>query len=382
MPIPRVVLIPIALGLAAPAAAPEATPDRSDNYRLLQAMPRERRIALSETLGRFDRLSSAEQASIRGLDARIGAMDPVDRARYRSALRRYHLWVNGLSAEHRQALATAQTPEARFALARQFRLKEKGPDFATGPRLAGIRVGHYGLIGPIEAANFLKIWNTLTPARKAEVGKRPGSRIRDEIKAQGKAVPWQRFPPDQEAIYDARLEKDEEFRALIGVAGGRIVPVEPRAEADRLRAEADRLAAEARKKKEVAQKEAQARADEALRKAEAASRTAEAARKKADSSQKKAEHPLAEFLYFEENRPRPVDPRNLERFAASCPPWLRAMVDPLSADDAREYLTIIYRQVYPHPAEIPADPGPARGPERPAPGPKPASKRPSTAAPF
>ena len=65
-------------------------------------MPRERRVALSENLERFDKLNPAEQAAIRKLDAEIARKDPVEQARYRSLLRRYHLWVNSLTDEEQK----------------------------------------------------------------------------------------------------------------------------------------------------------------------------------------------------------------------------------------------------------------------------------------
>ena len=68
--------------------------------------------------------------------------------------------------------------------------------------------------------------------------------------------------------------------------------------------------------------------------------------------------------------------RDLERFSAACPPWLHSMTDPLSPDDARQYLTILYRLLYPHPGEMPTDSKPNKAaPGPPAAPPRPASKK-------
>jgi len=328
---PPRILAPALLALAALAPAPVA--DEAENYRRLQAMPRERRVALAENLERFDKLGPAEQAAIRKLDAEIGRKDAVDQARYRAVLRRYHLWVNGLSDDQKQALRAAEGPEARFNLARKFRLKER--EGAPGPRIAGIRIGDYGILGPYEVANLLQVWNKLTAARKAEIEKRPHRRqVIDEIKAQARGLDARKFrlSAAEEEFYDARLEKDEAFRKMIA-------PIVRRVE-------------------------------EAQRKAEA-EKGHDAAKKKVDAK-KQAEHPYAEFLYFEDHKPRPVAQKDLERFSASCPSWLHAMLDPLSPDDARDYLTIVYRLLYPHPTEMPAAPKDTR-PTTPAP-PKAAKK--------
>ncbi len=320
--------------LAALAASPAGLSDEAENYRRLQAMPRERRVALAETLERFDKLPPDEQAAIRKIDSEIGRRDEVERARYRALLRRYHLWVNGLTGEQKQALAEAGSTEARFNLARKFRLKEL-ENAPSSPRVSGIRTGDYGMIGPYEAANMLRIWAKLSDAKKSEIERRQErGRIFAEIKAQQKAanVPFQRFPLADEKFYDARIESDEAFRRLFGLGGRR---------------------------------------PDAAKKGDAEA--------KAETAQKKAEHPFAEFLYFEDHKPKAVSQKNLERFSASGPAWFHAMLDPLSADDARAYLTIVYRLLYPEPGEMPVQSkpsGPAPAPSRPAP------KRSGTASPL
>ena len=297
--------------------------DEAENYRRLQAMPRERRVALSENLERFDQLDPAEQASIRKLDAELARLDPVEQARYRSLLRRYHLWANGLTEEQKAKLNEAASPEARFNQARKFRLKEL-QDGSTGPRIFGIRTGDYGLIGPLEAAYLLKTWNRLTPAQRFELEKEQDPRrLFAEIRARSKGVgvTYQPLPITDEEHLDARLDRDEAFKKQLGPFAKRL----------------------------------------------------EAA-KKGDTPRKRFEQRFTEFLYFEDHPPKPVTQENLERFSSACPGWLHAMLDSLSPDDARNYLTILYRLLYPEPTEMPAD-------AKPSTAPKPATARPGTKKP-
>jgi hypothetical protein len=321
---------PLWLALAALAASPAAPTDEAENYRQLQAMPRERRIALSENLERFDKLGPAEQASIRKLDAELSRLDPVEQARYRSLLRRYHLWANGLTADQKEQLNAAGSPEARFNLARKFRLKELEAG-KTGPRVFGVRTGDCGLVGPYEAAHLLRIWNRLTPVAKVVIEKhQERGRLIAEIRAKAKevGVANQPFSRSEEDLYSVRLEADEEFKKLVG-------PL------------------------------------------------LKQSTKKGAPSPKLPEHQFAEFLYFGDHKPKPISQKNLERFSASCPAWFHAMLDSLSPDDARSYLTILYRLLYPEPTEMPADVKPANPSAAPAAGiPKPAAKKSGPAGTF
>ncbi|WP_435005448.1 hypothetical protein P12x_003317 [Tundrisphaera lichenicola] len=284
--------------------------DETENYQRLQSMPRERRAVLAENLDRFDKLDRAEQASIQKLDARLASMDPVDQARYRAVLRRYHQFVEGLTADQKQRLRDAPDPEARLALARQFR--QNGPQ-GRDPRamLSGLRAGEIGLLGPFEVAHLMKVWNKLTPARKNEIEKQgERSRTFDAIwnEARSSGVRFDPFPPDDEAAYSARLEADPDLKPLLSVTGrGPELPI----------------------------------------------RKAISLPKRPELLWRRSEHQMAEFLYFQEHRPHPVLQKNLERFASASPAWLRTMIDPLTADNARDYLTILYRLLYPFPEEMP-----------------------------
>ena len=301
---------PLLLGLVALGAAPG---DDQDNLRQLQSMPRERRAALAENLERFDKLSPAEQAAILQIDAGLARKDPVERARYRALLRRYHAWLNGLTEDQKAQLESAESVEAKLDLAVKIRRDQEEDGVATGPRLFGIRTGDFGVIGPHEMAHLLRIWKLLTPAKKVEIGRlTPRNRLFREVHSQGKSVgvTFQPFPAAELKKYDARLDASDAFKKQLGALARQVEP----------------------------------------------------ARKSADTPARPDAVPrwvdlrFAEFLYFEDHKPASVSQANLERFASSAPEWLREMIDPLSPDDARAYLTIVYRLLYPEPNEMPVDP--------------------------
>lgn len=318
---------PVLLGSAALLVAAGAA-DEALNRRLLETLPLDRRASLAENLERFDRLDPAERAAIRRLDESIAASEPVDRSRYQTLLQRYHLWFQGLPEEQRAALLGIGDLDERFRRAQAIRQAELSGPRREGPRIAKIRIGEYGVLGPFEAAFLIKVWGKLSPQRQAEIARKPPARIREDLKAEAGAagVQLDQLPANQERSYAAKLAQDDEFRPLL---------------------------------------------DSVIRRVEQAIRKGDATRK-ADNAQKRFEHPYAEFLYFDEHRPRPVAPELLERFAESCPDWFHGMTDSLSADDARDYCTLVYRLIYPA-GEMPEPPRPAKA----GPGPAP-SKAPRT----
>ena len=280
------------------------------NRQLLETLPRDRRTSLAETLERFDRLGSAEQTAVRRLDKTIEDSDPVERARFQALLHHYHLWFQGLPEDRQATLMGINDLEERFRTARKFRLAEVAAPQRDGPRVAKIRTGDFGMAAPFETAFLLKVWAEIPAETRAELDKKPPAGLRDAIREQGKKlkVRFDPFPVDLEKTYDEKLEKDDEFKPLI----------EPM-----------------------------------IRRVEQALRTKGEVPKKVDNAQRKFEHRFAEFLYFEEHRPSPVDPVRLLRFSESCPDWFHAMTDSLAGDDARDYYTIVYRLLYPAPKELP-----------------------------
>jgi hypothetical protein len=86
--------------------------------------------------------------------------------------------------------------------------------------------------------------------------------------------------------------------------------------------------------------------------------------------------------YFIQHRPPAVLPERLADFVAAFPPWLQNAFDPYPPDEARRRLTIVYRLVFPSPAEMKAAPrqpipqaGARSGPNPAREAPKPAGKR-------
>ena len=296
-------------GSAASTISAACLGDELQNRQLLETLPRDRRASLADNLTRFDRLPAAEQTAIRRLDMTIEETTPIDQERYRALLQNYHLWFQGLTSDQQNTLLAIPDLGERFEAARKIRLADASRAKRDGPRVANIRTGDFGLIGPYEIAFFLTIWDKLSPETRAEIEKKPPSKIRESLKAEARTLKIRpdQFPIDQENAYDLKLEKDDEFKPLI--------------------------------------EQAVRRAEQVVRKGDA--------QKKAENIQKKAEHPFAEFLYFEDNRPKAVDPARLERFSEWCPEWFHAMTDSLSADDARDYLIILYRLMYKSPNEMP-----------------------------
>jgi hypothetical protein len=320
---------PMILGLTALAGAPATLGDEAENLRQLLAMPRERRVALSENLERFDKLDPAERAAIRNLDAEITRKDPTAQAKYRSLLRRYHLWFNGLTDEQKERLKAAPGDEARINLASEFRLKEMAAR-ATGPNVFGIRSGDFGIMTPHDVAYLLRIWKRLTREEDLLFRKKESrKRIIDDLKKlhKEKGVTAQQLPDAEKEKYLDQLTSNEAFKLTW-----------PHPEAK--------------------------------------------VKAKAKPAPRPDDVRLAEFLYFENHKSKPVAQANLERFSASCPDWLHEMLDPLSPDDARAYLTTVYRLLYPEGSEMPEEAKPARSQAAPKAETKPAAKKSGQAGPF
>ncbi|MBX6316006.1 MAG: hypothetical protein IRY99_24300, partial [Isosphaeraceae bacterium] len=147
------------------ALAPAGWADEERDARLarLRSMPRPQREALARNLETFDRLGPAEQAAIRDLDRRIAEADPVDRKRYYEVLRRYHLWLQTLTPEQRQALAAAP-PDRRLDLIARYRAEQaKAPPRRETIDLVQIALSPLGLW---QTALQLKIWFSITPAER------------------------------------------------------------------------------------------------------------------------------------------------------------------------------------------------------------------------
>jgi hypothetical protein len=332
-------IAPIVVLLLTSAAPIARADDEGENRKRIEAMPRERRLHLSEVLDKqFDALPPAERTAIRDLDASLVKLDPEVQARYRTLLRRYHVWAGGLDDAQRKQLADAGSIDARLALAAKWKKAEREADTRRRRNLVmGVHPGDLGTIPPFEMANALRVWIELNPRERAEVEKH--DRIPQRLSALRmlgfkKRIFGRPFNDATEESLLARLENDERVKTTFP--------------------------------KWVAKREKKAEPDPA----------------------KKAVvlnplHQLAESLYFMEHPPEPVSPAHLEQFDADIPVWLRATLDPLPPDDARRRLTILYRQIYPPGKEIPPPPKEDAAKKKGSPPPKAPAAQPSASpAPF
>lgn len=301
-------------------SAAGAWADDASNWERLRSMPRERRQALLENLEQFDALSPNEKSAVRALNAKIASLPAADQARYRSVLRRYHLWVQSLPEAQRNQLKAA-APEERMKLIAKFRADERvaAPRRRSSPSL--LQVVDFGASTPFEMARQIRVWQKLTPEQRGTLEK-----ITNPVEAQ------QKF---------RELSKD----------------VDVKAERKILKNEEDALIARAE-----AHLQEKGGIDTTLIKRKDAQK---------DARLKKR---LAENFYFIENPPPPVKPENLLRFESSLPAWIRLPFDHLPADEARRRLTILYRLIYPPGQEMPV-PKPAATTKEAPPKPKPAPVR-------
>jgi len=286
--------------------------EEDSHWKRLEAMPREQRVNLSENLDRFDRLAQPERDPIRALDAEIAKLDPLVQDRYHVLLRRYHTWISGLSPAQKTQLTQAGSPDAKIALVDKWRRAEKLANSPTKSLLVlGVHPGDLGMIPPFELANALKVWLQLDAKERSRIERLNPIRARmAELNRIGfqNNISRSRFPHPEEAAILKRIESNNEVKIVF---------------AD----DYHRLEKEKTEGKASVQK-LPTRPNSRL-------------------------HGLTESLYFIDHPPTPVTMARLVQFEAELPPWFRASLDPLPPEDTRRRLTILYRQIYEPPAEIP-----------------------------
>ena len=178
MPHRRLACLVLFVLVAASAAPSRTLADEEESWRRLRAMPLEQRALLAEKLKQFEALGRAEKDAIRALDQKLAGLPANDQALYRSALRRYHLWVQGLSDAQRTELNNTP-PDQRMALVS--RLRRQGSDVKEGRSVADLlKVIDFGGPSPHEMAHFYKLWQAMTPAQRAEFEKLPAGPARQE----------------------------------------------------------------------------------------------------------------------------------------------------------------------------------------------------------
>lgn len=291
----------------------------SESWNRLRTFPRERRLALHDSLAEFDRLDSAEQARISELDARLAQLAPSERSHYLSVLRRYHLWLRSLPEDQRRSIL--ETPPSE-RMTQILKLRQTGST-AQDRRINLLEIDPTDTLGgsTSELAERIRTYLLLTPAEQSDL-----NRMMPVVR---------RFE---------RLDR-------IALERGLPVIALDRSNLDSLDRRFDALSF---------------------------ARNA-AARKFALKDIPRARERLLEAsLTARLTAPR-VDAARLSRFEAALPGWLRSSLDPLPADEARRRLAILYRLVFPEGQEMPepAKPKPAA---RPAPSgaPTPSSDQPAT----
>ncbi len=342
----RAVRVAGPLALSALATILLAAVDPGRNEARLKAMPVEERQRLLENLRKFELLySPREQQAVRELDRRVNELEPERRAFYLAVLRRYHNWLNRLPDAKRDELKTT-APEQRMALVKKL-LTDNPVPRADTPQF--LKITDVGADSPLELAALYKIWQAMTAAQKQNVEQKPDPDNRRRFLqtfADRKNLPHEIIPPDfNEAASTDHIEP------LLKKSRPGLAPA-----IDEIK---KRLANDAAKNKRK-----DARLAEIMRR-------------------------LAINHYFLEHEVAPVSPERLAQFLSAFPSWIQSTFDSYPPDEAQRRLTIVYRLVYPHPAEIPPAPtksastsgretSPARGaprsqtqperPGRPAPG--------------
>jgi len=313
----RVLGVPAISALATILVAAAVDPDR--NWVRLRALPVEQRLKLVDTLKKFDLLYTREQQqALRDLDRRINELEPAKRAEYFAVLRRYHNWLNRLPEKQQDELTDKPAGE-RLSLVKKLVAEYPLSRPMTTQFLQITDLGDYS---PFELAALFKIWQDLPPDRRRQIEKMVAVPKRHEALFKSGAehdIPREIKPPDfDDKQWVSQFEKFAQLKRP------------------------NLLFNELKKKQEVLRGEIMRR--EAIN------------------------------YYFLKNRTlsHAVAPERLVDFVAAFPPWLQSAFDAYPPDEARRRLTIVYRLVFPFPAEMKASPRP------PAP---PAGQNPARAAP-
>lgn len=289
------------------------------NWARLQSLSPARRQELAEKLREFEALDPAEQERIRTLDTKLAALPDAERADYQAVLRRYHIWLSGLSEAERAEINDAP-PNQRMAVVSRIKAEQSTKDPA--PPLF-LLAADFGGFSPFDLANRMKVWLRLDTAQKAEL-----NRLEEPLRSRR----LQELGRSLGVTPVARISQAQEDRAFDRATRSAIFPLLKRPE-------------ELVKVGRLRQR-------------------------------------LAESAHFSENPPEKVSLDNLFRFAEAMPIWMRALIDPMPPDEARRRVTVLYRLVFPAPAELPAATAPVKAPPVGRPGTAPPTKPAIPTAPF
>jgi hypothetical protein len=298
--------------------------DSEGNWARLRTLPDHRRAKLVENVKKFDLLyTRPQQQSLRELDRKINELPGESRSQYLDVLNRYHNWLNQLP-ENKQDELSALEPADRMVAVKKLIRDYPISKPATSRFLKRINLGEYS---PIELASLFMIWQGCSLAQRREIERLPAIPKRHEVMT--------KLAETHRVAHDVTVPGFDE--------AGAIQRFEEFARSNRPML----LPTELRKKKEGI--------------------AAEAAR---DILRRQAIN-----YYFSEHQPKSVTPERLSEFLAAFPPWLQSAFDPHLPEEAQRRLTVVYRLVFPHPAEIKSTQKAASG----APGARPPTAQPSPA---
>jgi hypothetical protein len=317
------------------AFIPHAQGDESSlgPWSRLESVPLKRREELADKLKEFSALPRDRQQAVRDLDQRLATLEPADRDRYLSLLRRYHVWLQDQSEADRPSFVQG-TIEERIRKIGQSLAKNR-PSVAS--RGGTALVEPWNLLGrpPFDLAFLIKTWQELADEQKKQVegtGGAAGIAAKNRKLAElGKQLKVEVVLPDPADL--ERLQKRASDAILL-----REFSNGPRL---------DRIFEKAAEK--------QAQGGKAV----------------ARPLLKNAITHLRDALWLAEkqNSAKPneailghVNEANLLRFEDAIPEWLRSSFDSLSPAESRQRLALVYRLAYPSPSEMPAPKAPAKGP--------------------
>ena len=275
--------------------------DSEANWARLRTLPDARRAKLVENVKKFDLLyTRGQQQSLRELDRRISELPGESRTQYLDVLDRYHNWLNQLP-ENKQEELSALEPADRMALVKKLIRDYPLSKPAASRFLRRVDLGEYS---PIELASLFMIWQGLSQAQRREIERMPAIPKRHDA--------MNKLAETQGIAHEVTISGFDE--------AGAVQRFEEFARSNRPLL----LTTELRKKKQGI--------------------GAELSR---DILRRQAIN-----YYFSEHQPKSVTPERLSEFLAAFPPWLQSAFDPHPPEEAQRRLTVVYRLVFPHPAEI------------------------------
>lgn len=263
------------------------TADLSENQQRLRSMPLARRQELLRRLDAFERLEPRERAALRDLDEKILETEPAVRARYLNVLHQYHRWLQTLSERQRQQIAQAP-PDQRIDVVRPLLDAAPMPADTSALDVLSAQSPALNPLSLLDQAHYINVWLKLDAANKKEIERSPPAERTSRIDQLGREL----------KIVDDRQERIRRFEE----------DVRPR------------LLARLPAAKKIESKNGKAKADMVRR--------------------------MFDTWYLTRTKAIPVEPNEINRFAAALPDWLRSTLDDLPPAAAQLRLTVLYRLLF------------------------------------